>query len=263
VVGVSDPVLDYLRQVRLSLRTPDADRILAEAEDHLRDAVSAGLAAGLTEREAAEAAVSSFGSVRAVVRAHTARPRSLVKGRRPAAVIGDVIMSAWKLGGIGLTAIGASGVVVLIMNHVLGRAFVGQAPSSVTFPQFKCAYWLSAWPTAHTCAQAAMLENSSDAVVLRIVGGIAGVALLEGYFLFRYLLRRRGREPEVLLAGYFPALAACVFGAGASGLAFLQLTGLTVREGPGVYLSGVIVAAVMAAWYGHRARPVFRHLVHG
>src|ERR1700729_2955204 len=46
--------------------------ILAEAEDHLHEAVTDGLAAGLTLAQAQEQAVSGFGPVRAVVRAHDA-----------------------------------------------------------------------------------------------------------------------------------------------------------------------------------------------
>lgn len=255
-----NPVDEYLRQLRASLRTRGADRIVAEAEDHLRETVAAGLAAGLTERAAQEAAISAFGSVRAVVRAHATRPGNLVKGRTPRAILGDLFLSAWQLGGIGLVAIGVSGAVVALINATLGRAFTGQAPAGVTFPKADCAYWMAAWTGAHNCAQAAMLEASSDAVVLRLIGGLAGVAVLEGYFLARFVMRRLGREPGEPLAGYFPLLAACVFGAGALGLALAQLTGFTVTAGPGVYLSGALVSAVVATWYGIRSRPVIRHL---
>ena len=76
MVGMSAPgggtVEQYLDELYGRLRCPprEARRILAEAEDHLREAVTDGLAAGLTQTEAEEQAVSSFGSVRAVVRAH-------------------------------------------------------------------------------------------------------------------------------------------------------------------------------------------------
>jgi hypothetical protein len=108
-----------------------------------------------------------------------------------------------------------------------------------------------------------MLEASSDAVTLRIVAGIMGIALLEAYAIVRYLMRRRGRGPAVVLAGYFPAMAACVFGGGALVLALAQLTGFTVTAGPGAYLSGAIVAAAVAAVYAIRARPVLPHLKRG
>jgi hypothetical protein len=261
----NDPIEEYLEQLRAGLRAAphEAELILAEAEDHLRETAAAALAAGMTEREAQEAAISSFGSVRAVVRAHADRPGSLMRGRTATAVLGDLFLAAWKLGGVGLTAIGASGLVVALMNHTLGRAFTGQPPAGVTFPQARCAYWLSLWPGAHTCAQAATLEASSDNVVLRGAAGVAGVALLVTYAAVRYLLRRRGLGPAVLLAGYFPLLAACVFGTGGLGLALAQLTGFTVTEGPGSYLSGAVVSLALAACYAVRARPAFGRLVRG
>lgn len=255
-----DPIEQYLAQLRGGLRSRDAELILAEAEDHLRETVAAGLAAGLTEREAQEAAISAFGSVTAVVRAHVERPGNLIKGRTATALLADLVLSAWKLGSIGLTAIGASGLVVAVMNIVFGRSFTGQPPDGVTFPRSVCADWMSAWTGAHTCAQAAMLEASSDAVILRLFAGLSGIALLAAYVVTRHVLRRLGRDPGAPLAGYFPLLAACVFGAGALGLALAQLTGFTVTAGPGTYLSGALVAAAAAAWYGVRSRPVIRHL---
>jgi PadR family transcriptional regulator, regulatory protein PadR len=115
---------------------------------------------------------------------------------------------------------------------------------------------------ARTCAVAHMLEASSDAVVLRASAGIIGVALLVVYGAVRYLQRQRRRGPVVVLGGYFPLLAAGVFGAGALGLAVDQLTGFGITQRPGTYLSA-IVAAAAAAWYGRKARPAFRHLISG
>jgi hypothetical protein len=252
----------YLVELRVGLRVApgESELIMAEAEDHLRDTAAAALAAGMTEHEAQEAAISAFGSVRAVVRAHQAVPGHLMKGRTITEVLGDLFLAAWKLGSLGLTAVGASGLVVALMNKMLGRTFTGQAPAGVRFPAADCAYWIRLWPGAPTCGAAHMLEASSDAVVLRIAAGIVGVALFEAYVIARYVLRRRGRGPAVLLAGYFPVLATCVFGAGALSLTLAQLTGFTVKQGPGTYLSGAIVAAAVAVAYGLRARPVIRHL---
>ncbi len=57
MTGSHDPVEEYLGQLYASLRTTprEARRIIAGAEDYLRESVEAGLAAGLTEREAEEA----------------------------------------------------------------------------------------------------------------------------------------------------------------------------------------------------------------
>jgi hypothetical protein len=73
-----DPIAQYLSELRARLRVRDAGLILAEAEDHLREDVAAGRAAGLSEQEAQHAAISSFGSVRAVIRAHQPRWRRAV-----------------------------------------------------------------------------------------------------------------------------------------------------------------------------------------
>jgi hypothetical protein len=259
--AAGDLVGQYLAELRTGLNARDAGWVLAEAEDHLRESVAAGIGAGLTEREAQEAAISSFGSVRAVVRAHAERPGHLIKGRAPRAIATDLVMSAWKLGATGLAAIGASGLVVALMNATLGRAFTGQAPAGVTWPRASCQYWMAGWPHATTCAQAAMLEASSDAVVARVFAGAFGLMLLGGFYVVRWARRTTGYGSEPLLAGYYPALAASVFGAGAIGLALAQLTGFTVTAGPGSYLSGAVVAIAVAAWYVRLSRPVLRNLV--
>lgn len=89
-------------------------RILAEAEDHLAESVAAGLAAGLTGTEAAEAAISSFGSVRAVVRAHQTR-RS-----RAVAALSGLAMTTWLLAGTVLLPVFAIGLVALVVMLAAG-----------------------------------------------------------------------------------------------------------------------------------------------
>ena len=79
VVGMTvtapDLIAGYLAELYAGLRVPadEADLILAEAEDHLRETAAVGLAAGMTGLEAQRAAISSFGPVRAVLRAHRRR----------------------------------------------------------------------------------------------------------------------------------------------------------------------------------------------
>jgi hypothetical protein len=108
---MTGPVDQYLRQLRASLRTrpEQTRRILAEAEDHLRESVAAGRAAGLTETEAAHAAISSFGTVRAVARAHQT-PRG-----QAAAALGGLVMAIWLLAGILLAWCLPVGLVMAVM----------------------------------------------------------------------------------------------------------------------------------------------------
>jgi hypothetical protein len=88
-----DLIEQYLTGLRARLRTPDAALVLAEAEDHLRETAAAGLAIGMSEREAQEAAISAFGSIRAVARAHRVRYGKAVLAE-------NVVMAALKLGWI-------------------------------------------------------------------------------------------------------------------------------------------------------------------
>jgi len=233
----------------MRLRGPVAELVLAEAEDHLRESVAAGLAIGMSEREAQEAAISAFGPVRAVVRAHGLR-----KG-----YVADLVLMALKLGWTGMFAVAASGFAALAMNRLVGRSFVGGAPAGTRFAPAQCQYWLSIWHGAHSCGQAAMLESSSDAVSLRVLGGgAAGLVLLGGYLLASLYWRRGG--VRVLPRALFPLAAAAAFTAGALVLVVCTFTGgpLGVPAGPGAYLSGAMVAAAAAAGYAARARHLLR-----
>jgi hypothetical protein len=239
-----DPVDDYLDQLYAGLRTTprQARRIIAEAEDHLREATAAGVEAGLTEREAEEAAISSFGSVTAVVRAHARRIP-------PLTVFGELVMAAWKLASIAVLAVAGSGLVALVMNQVLGRQFVGGDPARATgVSAAACHYWMAIWPHAQTCGQAAMLETSSDAVTLRVFMLIPGLILLEGYVLARRYQRKRGWRADVLPDGFVPTAAACLFGALTAGLTFLAAAAppdASHTGGPGSFLSAAVVTLLI------------------
>jgi hypothetical protein len=98
-----EPIRRYLDQLRLSLRIPEAGRILVEAEDHLRAATADGVAAGLTEIEAQRAAIGRFGPVSAIVYAHQTRHG------RAAAMLADVGVTVWRAAGYLLLALSAVG----------------------------------------------------------------------------------------------------------------------------------------------------------
>jgi len=216
------PVRGYLDQLHASLRTPDASLILAEAEDHLRDAVAAGLAAGLTELEAQEAAISSFGSVRAVVRAHQARHG------RAAAVLSDLAMAACKLTWLFLLAYYASTAIMYVDVRLTGPpAGLPVVPST-------------AWMAANVAA------------------GIAGLPLLAGYYLARRFQRRRGRRRE-RLARVFPLVAGIFFGTAATGLILLKISG-TVPVGLSPIFASVALAVGYAVrmWRTSSARGAAR-----
>ena len=113
VVGMSgaatDLITGYLAELRAGLWVPaaEAELIVAEAEDHLRETAAVGMEIGMTELEAHRAAISSFGPVRAVIRAH----------RRRTVTAGDAVMAAWKLTGLLATIVGAGGLAAVFLLH--------------------------------------------------------------------------------------------------------------------------------------------------
>ncbi len=243
-----DPVEDYLDQLYASLRTTprQARRIIAEAEDHLREATAAGIEAGLTEVEAQEAAISSFGSVRAVVRAHARRVP-------PLAVFGELVMAGWKLASIAVLAVAGSGVIAFAMNRTLGPSFVGGSAAQASGASaVTCQHWMGLWPHVQYCGQAAVLETSSDAVSLRLLMLIPGLVLLEGYLLARRYQRKRGWRADLLPDAFVPTVAACLFGALTAGLAFLAAEApptATQMGGPGSFLSAAVVTLLITVGF--------------
>jgi len=217
---MTGPADQYLSQLRASLRTRPAEtsRILAEAEDHLRESVAAGLRAGMTEVEAQEAAVSAFGSVRAVVRAHqTRRARAI-------AVLGGCAMTSWKLAGLSLLAFGVSGLVLLAearMTHAGLRLAPGAAPLA-------------------------------DPALRGIAAGMAGLLLLAGCRLARRFRRRGTGAAPARAAGYFPLAAAIFFGAGTIAQILLMISGTHVGGLP------ILATLALAIGYGVRMRWTLR-----
>lgn len=183
MVGMSGDLIEtYLAELRASLRTPPerTAEILTEAEDHLRSSAAAGEALGLTERDAQEAAIAAFGSVRAVVKAH----------RRPAAVLAEVGMAAWRIAAIYLLAIGCTGAVIIPLQLLLSRRKPAVPGSS-----------------GNGLALAPVHDVPVAAVVLAGLG-LAGLMLLAWYRRAGRSRLRQGRATAAPLGGYFPLVAA-------------------------------------------------------
>lgn len=217
-----DPIQQYLDQLRLSLRIPEVGRILVEAEDHLRAATAAGMAAGLTERQAQQAAITGFGPVREIVYAHQTRHG------RVAAVLADVAIALWRVAVFYLLAAFFWGVDGLLRPGPVCPARAASCKLPTLVPE--------------TSALAALISWA--------VTGIAGLALLAAYFAVRRVQRRRGRVWSVPLGGYFPpaAVLACV----AVGIGLLLL-GTTAHVVLGPWSAIIIFAALgLVVTYGLR-----------
>jgi hypothetical protein len=260
VVVVSGPItIDaYLDRLLLELRgrARDVRRVLAEAEDHLRDAAAEGLAAGLSEAEAERAAVERFGSPRVVAgRFSDAEPLGV--GRRE--VVGQLASSLALLAAVGLLAIGASGVLSMGMRSLLGDRFVAGDLPGVTYTPERCREFFEYHPEASSCAAAATAHHADEVESYRLAAGALGALVLGAWLWHRRRFAARvadgyapGAVAGVLPEGFAAVAGASLFGVAGAVLgvqALGQMVGTGAGSGPGQWLSGALVSTLVASWY--------------
>jgi MYXO-CTERM domain-containing protein len=179
-----DLIAGYLEELYAGLRVPaaEAELIAAETEDHLRETAAAGIATGMTELEAQQAAISSFGPVRAVARAH----------RRRTVTAGGAAMAAWKLAALLATTVGVGGLAGMGIFTYLTRS----APSGP-----------GAGPTATAVLGAAL----SPGPVVYAAMAAGGLVLLATRRLTRHGTRRRDPLPPGVTASCFLVASALLW----------------------------------------------------
>jgi hypothetical protein len=220
--------------------------MLAEAEDHLREAVVEGEARGLDRAAAEEEAVARFGSPATV-----ARRVAAAEGRVPAGLVWSAILSLWLVAGIGLVAIGVSGAVAAAMATVADKSFVAGDQPGVTYTPERCAEFMKLQPSAATCTDAAVGHHYDEVVWYRVDAGVVGVLALAGWWFVRHRRVRAGR-PESLPPVLVAVVGTALFGFAAVGLMGTGTMQATVGGGnaAGELLSGGLVAAVVAVGFG-------------
>ena len=199
---MTKPIEEYLDELARSLHRDGADhrRLLAETEDHLRQSSEQLASAGLS-RDAAEAeAVRRFGPAAALAR--QARPSR-------SALFADLIRAAWLVTGIGLVAIGVSGLLAWLIDRTAGTTFLAGDAFGVAYTPARCAEYLEYVPGAASCEAAAAAHHSGEIVFYRLAAGVLGLAVLATYALVAGRLRRRG---GVLPHGVTAIVAAALFG---------------------------------------------------
>lgn len=242
--GPIEPYLDELLE-RLHGRPRDVRRALHEAEDHLYTHADAAAAAGMDRAEAEAEAIARFGSPGAVARGfNTALPLGARIG-----LVRALAAQLIALAGIGLVAIGISGLLEGAIARIWGQTFAVADPPGTLHSATACRYWESIHPHATTCAQAYVAESMSDGLLQRYAAGLLGLVVL----LVWTFVRRRRRLPLIApLTGVVPA----AFGMAAFGVSaaiFAALAGDRIRvsagNGAGQWLSAAAVATVAAIGY--------------
>lgn len=247
MIEPSEPIEAYLDglQQRLTGSPREVRRMVAEAESHLYDALDAGLARGLDQAAAEQAALARFGSLADVGAAHAAE-------RRPSwrELASGAAQQCAPLVAVGLLAIGVSGLVARLMVTVWSSTTVFADPPGTRYTASDCHYWLSIHSHAPTCNAAYIAESMADSLQARYAAGVLGVALVVALLLWR---RRRPARP-VLPAMVLPFVGLVAFGLVGLGLLALGLDDVRIADGHGAgqWLSGAVVALPVAAYYALR-----------
>jgi len=223
-------------------------RMLTETETHLYSGVEQAVARGVERDDAARAAVARFGPAERVAKLWTASappkpmPPLTVMLRRAATQLAP-------LAGVGLVAIGISGLIARAMTSLWGLRFMFADPPGTTYPASSCSYWMSLHPHAATCANAYLAESLADGLNARYAAGFLGVVVLAVI-----ALRRRLRHTP-LISPPMPSTAlsaVALFGAATIALAALAADAIRVSHGNGAgkWLSAAVVALIVCVSYG-------------
>jgi hypothetical protein len=215
-------------------------RALIEAEDHLHEAVAAGVAAGMTQDESEAEALRKFGS-----------PEEFVRGLLPdnslSVALRRLLSSAVLLGAIGLIAIGVSGGVAAAFGAAFGTTYVSGDTNGVTYTASRCADFLEYYPQAGSCEAAATAHHFDEVVFYRLDAGILGVLVLVTFVGLRRVSRFKGvawsPRADLVAIGGFGAFAVAAVGLGIP--AFIET--IVGKAGAGEYLSAGIVSLIGCA----------------
>jgi len=213
-------------------------RMLAEAEEHLRDAV----AAGVDPRQAIE----RFGSARDVAAASSRIERVPLS-----ILVRQLVLAAWLLASIGCVAIGVSGGISGAMDAAFGPRFVAGDLPAITYTATRCDEYRALAPGATSCRDAAARHHTDEVETFRLATGMLGLVGLGSWA----LVRRRWRTTPasgVLPPALVPAVGASVFGVASLALASqaMQSIGWHSTAGLGQWLSACVVSAAVAAAFG-------------
>lgn len=245
----NDPVASYLDTLARSLSgAPDrVERVLAEAEAHLHDAVDAHRRGGRSDPDAVEAALRDYGTVAQVAAAANKASWARVRAATLLSAAGVMI----RLTATGMLLAGIIAVASQLVAALTSVQAVFGLPTGARTPTGDCGYWLSIHPDAASCQQAATLEAAGDLPQALGALGILGLLLWGIVVLVERLTPPRSPVlPRVLE----PALGLALFAALAAGTAVLGAADavLFTTWGAGLWWTATACALLTAFGFGWR-----------
>jgi hypothetical protein len=251
--GLIETYLDELLDA-LNVEPRRARRILAETEDHLREAVARREEAGMAPTDAARAAIGNFGSAREIA-------------GRFNAMAGSVPLRQWAprlwawlllLASVGMLAVGLAGEVTVGLGLAFGKQYVTGDIIGITYTSGRCADFLSYHPEAADCEAAATAHHFDEVwqnADLALAGGLATGA-------FAWWWRRRvcaGERQRALGRSAFRVLGMGAFGA-AGPLLVLYGAMVALAYGGVGSLQFIVGGVVAMACFGLFAKSGWREL---
>jgi len=233
-------------------------RALTEAEDHLTEAYAEERAKGLDAEAAENAAVARFGSpdrfAAGVNRVHSG----------PAAWLRPAFVGCWVAGGVGLVAVGLSGLVSEIFGRLYGAGFVAGDAPGVTYTADRCADYFEYFPNAANCADAAAQHHWGEVVTGRVALGVLGLLALVVLWLARRGPLGAARwTPPRLAVGVPLGIAFALVGLAFTGMSVMQLSFHDTDMAGANLATGLVslgAAVVVAGWLGVRGRSALRRV---
>jgi hypothetical protein len=192
--GAADERIEsYLDELMLAMRgrPRDTRRLLREAEDHLRQLVQAGLAAGLDKDSATEQALARFGPPAAVA-------RGLPKRAAYQTMTGQLAETVLLVMSLLLLAAGAAAVPAAIVALAGNAGLITGDPPGQAVPAAWCQQLLQ-MTAGHGCAQALAVHHVAEVIRNHLLGGCLGIVTLAIWWAWHV---HRKTRPVVLPSGF-------------------------------------------------------------
>lgn len=264
MIGDHDPIELYLDQLVEEMHGPGSEvrRALAEAEDHLRQSESHGIAAGMTQSAAARLAIKTFGAPRVVAEKYSLL-RTLASPRQMAA---QAFLALVLVGSFIFIGIGVSGIAAAAGAAIYGPGFIAGDAPGVTYTTERCTDFARFHPEAATCEEAAVAHHLDETVETRLGAGVLGLLTLAGWWLLRMATRNGKLGPPTIPQLFVPMATLILFGAAflfLGGLGILQLVSPGVGSGAGGFISAALVSMLAVVVLGIWVLRNLRHRVDG